>query len=145
MPSTKEELRQQILDLVHEYHRAAFAPKPFSASPSAPVAGRIFDARELQNLVDASLDFWLTDVQAAVGVAQLDKLPEFIRRRRENFRLLYDGLSDQGLNYRVVGELPNSDWVMNQVFWIGVYPGLDAAHVAHQLDAIHQFSARVPA
>jgi CDP-6-deoxy-D-xylo-4-hexulose-3-dehydrase len=439
MPSTKEELRRQILDLVHEYHRAAFAPRPFAASPSAPVAGRVFDAQELQNLVDASLDFWLTggryaqeferrfadfcgvrhavlvnsgssanllalscltspqlgerqlrpgdevitvaagfpttvnpifqnqlvpvfldvtiptygidverleaaigprtkaiflahtlgnpfdlaavadcarrhglwliedccdalgstyreqlvgtfgdlatfsfypahhittgeggavatnspqlkklvesfrdwgrdcwcptghdntcrrrfdwklgelpfgydhkytyshvgynlkltDMQAAVGVAQLDKLPEFIRRRRENFRALYDGLSGlqnvfvlpqategsdpswfgfplgvrpdapfgreellrhleqqrvgtrllfggnllrqpayQGLNYRVVGELPNSDWVMNQVFWIGVYPGLDAAQVAHQLDAIHQFAARVPA
>ena len=148
----------------------------------------------------------LTDMQAAVGVAQLDKLPDFIRRRRENFRALHEGLADlqdvfvlpeatdgsdpawfgfpigvradapfsreellrhletqrvgtrllfggnllrqpayQGLNYRVVGELANSDWVMNQVFWIGVYPGLDAAHVAHQLDAIHQFSERVPA
>jgi CDP-6-deoxy-D-xylo-4-hexulose-3-dehydrase len=148
----------------------------------------------------------LTDMQAAVGVAQLDKLPEFIRRRRENFRLLCDGLADledvfvlprategsdpswfgcpigvrpdapfgreellrhlesqrvgtrllfggnllrqpayQGLNYRVMGELPNSDWVMNQVFWIGVYPGLDTAHIAHQLAAIHQFCERVPA
>jgi CDP-6-deoxy-D-xylo-4-hexulose-3-dehydrase len=35
-----------------------------------------------------------TDMQAAVGLAQLDKLPEFIRRRRENFRLLYDLLED---------------------------------------------------
>jgi len=36
----------------------------------------------------------LTDMQAAVGVAQLRKLPAFIEARRHNFRLLYEGLSD---------------------------------------------------
>lgn len=34
----------------------------------------------------------LTDLQAAVGVAQLDKLPDFIKRRRENFAYLFRGL-----------------------------------------------------
>jgi CDP-6-deoxy-D-xylo-4-hexulose-3-dehydrase len=34
----------------------------------------------------------LTDVQAAMGLAQLDKLPDFIARRQENFRYLYEGL-----------------------------------------------------
>ena len=34
----------------------------------------------------------LTDPQAAMGLAQLQKLPEFIRRRRENFAYLYEGL-----------------------------------------------------
>jgi len=35
-----------------------------------------------------------TDMQAAIGVAQLEKLPKFIKKRRENFQKLYDGLKD---------------------------------------------------
>src|SRR6185436_12899347 len=35
-----------------------------------------------------------TDLQAAVGVAQLKKLPQFIEARRANFRTIYEGLSD---------------------------------------------------
>lgn len=126
-----------------------------------------------------------TDMQAALGVSQIEKLPHFIARRKENFaylkralqpleeflvlpeatadsdpswfgfpiavktdapftrdqltraldqqkigtRLLFAGnLLRQpayaGYTYRVVGELKNTDFVMNQVFWIGVYPGL---------------------
>lgn len=30
-----------------------------------------------------------------------------------------------GRNYRIVGELTNSDFIMNNTFWIGVYPGID--------------------
>jgi CDP-6-deoxy-D-xylo-4-hexulose-3-dehydrase len=126
-----------------------------------------------------------TDMQAAVGVAQLRKLPAFIDARRRNFnylrerlrelehlfllpeatpgsepswfgfpigvrpdapftrdeavrflesrrigtRLLFAGnlLRQPGyldIPHRVVGGLENSDFVMNQVFWVGVYPGL---------------------
>jgi CDP-6-deoxy-D-xylo-4-hexulose-3-dehydrase len=126
-----------------------------------------------------------TDMQAALGVSQIAKLPEFIARRRENFsylkaalqplaehlvlpeatpdsdpswfgfpigvkkdapfsrdqltraleankigtRLLFAGNllrqpAYEGLEYRVVGEMTNTDYVMNNVFWIGVYPGL---------------------
>ena len=36
----------------------------------------------------------LTDMQAAVGVAQLKKLPDFVSRRRHNWQLLHDGLKD---------------------------------------------------
>ena len=126
-----------------------------------------------------------TDMQAAIGVAQLRKLPAFIRKRRENFaylrqalagleefvilpepapgsnpswfgfamtlrdsaplsrnelveylearnvktRLLFAGnlLRQPGysqIEHRSLGPLPNTDRVMNQTFWIGVYPGL---------------------
>ena len=127
----------------------------------------------------------LTDMQAAVGVAQLKKLPRFIKVRKHNWRLLYEGLklleeflilpqatpgSDpswfgfpitvrpeasfarnnlihylesrsiatrllfggnltrqpayQDVPYRAVGQLRNTDLVMKQTFWVGVYPGL---------------------
>jgi CDP-6-deoxy-D-xylo-4-hexulose-3-dehydrase len=132
----------------------------------------------------------LTDMQAAVGVAQLKKLDGFVARRRENFahlraalepladtlilpeptpgsdpswfgfpitvrpdrgvtrdeitgrlesvgvktRLLFAGnLTRQpayaGIDARVVGDLPNADLIMNGTFWVGVYPGLDRAHL----------------
>lgn len=54
-------LRQQILSLVEEFHAAEFGAKEFTPGASAvPVSGKVFDARDLQHLVDASLDFWLT-------------------------------------------------------------------------------------
>src|SRR6195952_4264904 len=129
-----------------------------------------------------------TDMQAALGVSQLDKLPEFIERRKANFAYLKSALEplaeylqlpvagensdpswfgfpigvkagapftrDQltkaleaqkigtrllfagnllrppgyvGWEYRVVGEMTNTDYVMNHVFWIGVFPGLNEA------------------
>jgi CDP-4-dehydro-6-deoxyglucose reductase, E1 len=127
----------------------------------------------------------LTDMQAAAGCAQLDKLPGFIKKRKENFDYLYRGLKSlkkfiilpkatpgskpswfgfpitvresspvnrnelikflekrkigtrllfggnlirqpayKGVKYRKIGNLKESDKVMNQTFWIGVYPGL---------------------
>jgi len=140
----------------------------------------------------------LTDMQAAVGVAQLEKLPDFIEARRRNFGLLYDGLKDlddffilpqatfgsnpswfgfplavrteapltrndviryleehkiatrlmfggnlvrQSLyldvKYRTVGDLENSDFVMNRVFWIGVYPGLSSTMLDYMIETFH--------
>ena len=134
----------------------------------------------------------LTDMQAAVGVPQLKKLPAFIAKRRENFKRLFAGLKSleeflilpeatahshpswfgfpvtlketapigrvelikhlerhkidtrllfagnllrqpayRDIPYRVVGTLAQADRVMNQTFWVGVYPGLDDAMVDH--------------
>jgi CDP-6-deoxy-D-xylo-4-hexulose-3-dehydrase len=142
----------------------------------------------------------LTDMQAAVGVAQLNKLHAFIEVRRRNFQALYAGLKDmeeffilpqatpgsepswfgfpiavqpgapftrnevvryleqhkiatrllfggnlvrqpayQDVRYRVVGDLSNSDFVMNQVFWIGVYPGLTKAMLDYVIESFHDF------
>src|SRR5277367_5468169 len=58
---TADELRSQILSLVNAYHAANWPAKEFVPGESTiPYAGRVFDAEEVVNLVDSSLDFWLT-------------------------------------------------------------------------------------
>lgn len=55
------ELRQRILELVAEYHEAAFPAREFIAGETpVPVSGKVFGAEEVQHLVSAGLDFWLT-------------------------------------------------------------------------------------
>ncbi len=54
-------LRARILALTGEYHAIAFADAAFVPGVSAvPVSGKVFGAEEMVNLVDSSLDFWLT-------------------------------------------------------------------------------------
>jgi CDP-6-deoxy-D-xylo-4-hexulose-3-dehydrase len=139
----------------------------------------------------------VSDMQAAVGLSQLDRASYFIARRRENFKLLKDGLIDlqdililpeatpnsqpswfgfpiavrpesgrtrnevveylesrkigtrllfggnllrqpayQSIKHRVVGDLSNADYVMNNVFWIGVYPGLTIDHINYVISTL---------
>ncbi len=141
----------------------------------------------------------VTDMQAAVGVAQLDKLPGFIAARKRNFKLLYDGLKDmdefyilpeatphsdpswfgfpiavrpdapisrndlvqhlnankiatrllfagnllrqpayENIKHRVIGDMPNSDFVMNNVFWVGVYPGLSEVMIEYTIETLRK-------
>ncbi len=61
MSDLEEKLRAQILAAVKEYHSAVFTSEPFIPGETpVPVSGKVFGAEELQFLVDASLDFWLT-------------------------------------------------------------------------------------
>jgi CDP-6-deoxy-D-xylo-4-hexulose-3-dehydrase len=56
-----DKLRSQIADLVQQYADIAFAPKPFVPGESVvPVSGKVIGARELQLMVESSLDGWLT-------------------------------------------------------------------------------------
>lgn len=58
---TEAALKQQILDLVCQYAELVHAPQPFIAGTTAiPVSGKVYGAEEIKNLVDTSLDFWLT-------------------------------------------------------------------------------------
>jgi len=143
-----------------------------------------------------------TDMQAALGGSQIEKLAHFIARRKGNFaylssalqslsdvlllpaatpgsdpawfgfpigvrekapftrqeliavleaskiatRLLFGGNllrqpAYQDREYRVVGELPNSDYAMNNVFWIGVYPGLTEPMLEFVVKTIRDFAA----
>jgi CDP-6-deoxy-D-xylo-4-hexulose-3-dehydrase len=141
-----------------------------------------------------------TDMQAALGVSQIEKLPRFIERRKKNFKYLKEklaaleeyfilpvaaGYSDpswfgfpiavkpeapftrdqltralttkgigtrllfagnllrqpayEGYEHRVIGDLKNTDFVMNQVFWIGVYPGLSKPMLDFMVSVITEF------
>ena len=61
MSHSADDLRSQIRALVADYHDAAFAPRPFiPGETTVPVAGRVFDAEDIQSLMEATLDFWLT-------------------------------------------------------------------------------------
>jgi CDP-4-dehydro-6-deoxyglucose reductase, E1 len=147
-----------------------------------------------------------TDMQAALGVSQIAKLPQFIEKRRENFRHLFTALqpledclllpeatvgSDpswfgfsigvresapfkrqdlvraleakkigtrllfggnllrqpayESCEFRVVGELKNTDFAMNHVFWIGVYPGLTEEMLDYVAGVITEFVSNLVA
>ena len=60
--SKKDELKQQILLLTQQYYEEVHATKPEFRPGETPVnyGGRYYDSQELVNLVDSSLDFWLT-------------------------------------------------------------------------------------
>lgn len=141
-----------------------------------------------------------TDMQAAIGCAQIKKVPEFTKKRRNNFLRLYNALEkvsdklilpqasensnpswfgflitcregidrsalvmqleEQGIQtrmlfagnlvkhpcfddirrdlsrYRVIGELTNTDRVMHDTFWIGVYPGMTDEKIDYMADTI---------
>ena len=75
--SKAENLRQEILAQVADYDRLTHSDKDFEAGKSrVQYAGRVYDERELQNLVGAALDFWLTAGPLADSFEQL--LGEFI-------------------------------------------------------------------
>lgn len=141
-----------------------------------------------------------TDLQAAIGCAQIDKFPSFVERRKHNFNRLKEGLKDTadklilpvacenadpswfgflvtcqagidrnkvvpyieskgiqtrmlfagnlikhpcfdemrrtGEGYRVVGGLENTDRIMRDTFWVGVYPGMTDEKIDYMIRAI---------
>ncbi|MCP9463759.1 MAG: lipopolysaccharide biosynthesis protein RfbH [Nitrospira sp.] len=145
----------------------------------------------------AGYNLKMTDFQAAVGLAQLERLPDFIKIRKRNFHYLKEGLADlqewlmlpeatprsdpswfgfpimlrpgapitrgellesldrhrigsrllfggnltrqpymRGRLFRVHEELSTSDLIMNQAFWVGVYPGLDRVKLDFVIETI---------
>ncbi len=142
----------------------------------------------------------ITDMQAACGLAQLKRLPEFIEKRNANFDYLKNRLNTvtdfielteptenstpswfgfpitlketagvsrvdltkyldqqkigtrllfagnlvrqpyfEGLEYRVVGDLTNTDITMNQTLWLGIYPGLGQEHLDYIAEKLEEF------
>jgi CDP-6-deoxy-D-xylo-4-hexulose-3-dehydrase len=70
-----------------------------------------------------------------------DRVTRFLESRKIGTRLLFAGnLTRQPAyaqsEYRVIGDLKNTDFVMNQVFWIGVYPGLTEPMLGYMVDSL---------
>lgn len=149
----------------------------------------------------------ITDMQAAIGCAQLEKIDGIVAARRANYETLYNGLRDvpglilpeaeenscpswfgfliavkddagftrneltgflesrkiqtrnlfagnltkhpafdemrrTGEGYRVVGVLKNTDFIMNNGFWIGVYPGMTHEMLGWMIESIRDFCLR---
>lgn len=145
----------------------------------------------------------VSDMQAAVGCAQLEKFSGFVEKRKANFTRLFNGLKDlpqirlfekypesdpswfgflitlteqakfsrndlvkyleahniqtrnlfagnltkhpcfehlvEGTDYRIVGELKNTDNIMNNAFWIGLYPGMGERRLDYMISIIRDF------
>jgi CDP-6-deoxy-D-xylo-4-hexulose-3-dehydrase len=145
-----------------------------------------------------------TDMQAAVGLAQMQKVRGFIETRRANFAYLYQRLQDlqeylilpqatpnsepswfgfpvavradapftrnqltqfldsrkiatrllfggnlvrqpayRNVHYRVASPLENTDFIMNQVFWLGVYPGLTNPMLDYVIEVLHEAKSAI--
>lgn len=142
----------------------------------------------------------VTDMQAAVGVAQLKKFPSFVERRKHNFKRLrealknvedklilplanensdpswfgflltcregvdraklvnyieehnvqtrmlfagnltlhpcFDTIRNDGVSYRIIGDLKNTNTVMRNTFWVGVYPGMTDEMIDYMAETI---------
>lgn len=57
---TEKDIRREILEKTAQYYEAKFGTDKYKKGDRIPFARRVFDEKELVNLVDASLDFWLT-------------------------------------------------------------------------------------
>jgi CDP-6-deoxy-D-xylo-4-hexulose-3-dehydrase len=77
------------------------------------------------------------------GVRRVDLL-QYLDQHKVGTRLLFAGNLTrqpymQGRTYRTVGELPQTDRVMNDTFWLGVYPGLTQDHLEHAARSLEAF------
>ncbi len=86
---------------------------------------------------------FLISVKENVGFNRYE-LVKYLEENKITTRLLFGGNlirqpAYKDLKYRVVGELKNTDYVMNHSFWIGVYPGLDQEKLSFMTTQIRKF------
>jgi CDP-6-deoxy-D-xylo-4-hexulose-3-dehydrase len=101
---------------------------------------------ELPSATPGSEPSWFgfpVTLREAAATRRVDLLT-YLDERKIGTRLLFSGNLTrqpymQGRAFRVVGDLANADRIMNDTFWIGVYPGLDEAMLEYAAACIEQF------
>ena len=83
------------------------------------------------------------------GSAERLELMKFLAKKGVGTRQLFAGnilkqpyFIDYGIKHRVVGDLENSDKVMESTFWIGVFPALEKRHLDYVKSCITEFFER---
>jgi len=76
-----------------------------------------------------------------------DDLIRALESKKIGTRLLFGGNllrqpAYEGCEHRIIGQLPNTDFVMNSVFWVGVYPGLTQPMLDFVADSLFEFAAQ---
>lgn len=203
---TNDSLLNKIVRSLRDWGRDCFCPtgrdntctKRFEQQHGDLPAG--YDHKYVYSEIGYNLK--TTDPQAALGLAQLNKLQQFIQKRKENFNYLYQALKkfddkfilpawdkksepswfgflltikdgagferkdllkfleskkihtrllfagniirqpyfkNYKIDYRVSGDLKNTDKVMNDTFWIGVYPGINKEMLGFVIKSFKEF------
>ncbi|MBQ9518072.1 MAG: lipopolysaccharide biosynthesis protein RfbH [Eubacterium sp.] len=60
MDKSQQDAREKIFDQIREYYNTYMTEKPYTEGDRIPYASRVYDEKEIVNLVDSALDFWLT-------------------------------------------------------------------------------------
>jgi len=206
--ATSDDLLGQIIRSFRDWGRDCYCEggenntcgKRFSQQFGALPAG--YDHKYVYSEIGYNLK--MTDMQAAIGSAQIDKLPRFIQARKENFDKIYAGLKDlrqylvlpeatenaeaswfcflvtvrenrgfsrnelveflnqqnietrnlfagnllrhpayMDISHRVVGSLTKTDYIMNNTFFVGTYPGMTDEKIDYMVGKFHEFFERV--
>ena len=148
--ATTQALRQQIAQLVDEYAAIALAPQPFLPGASVvPPSGKVIGAQELKNMVEASLDGWLTTgrfnaefekkLAAFIGIKHLITVNSGSSANLVAFNTLTSPkLGDRAIKPgdEVIGVAAGFPTTVNPILQFGAVPVfVDVDRLTHNIDA----------
>jgi CDP-6-deoxy-D-xylo-4-hexulose-3-dehydrase len=106
----------------------------------------VSDFIDIAVAIDKSTPSWFgfpITIKESAGVSRVD-LVKYLDQNKIGTRLLFAGNLIhqpyfQGVEYRVVGSLENTEKTMNSTFWLGIYPGLNKPELDFIAEKIEEF------